>query len=91
MSARRFAGAKGGPVPLYIPVLLVSVTSVVILSTDLYTPSLPHLPAYFGTDAATVVGWSSGLVRSPRTRSRTNISASGTMIAKMMTDLSRIR
>ena len=54
MSARRFPAAKGGPVPLYIPVLLVSVTSVVILSTDLYTPSLPHLPAYFGTDAATV-------------------------------------
>lgn len=43
-----------GAVPRYIPVLLVAVTSVVFLSTDLYTPSLPHLPAYFGTDAATV-------------------------------------
>ncbi|HVO16032.1 MAG TPA: multidrug effflux MFS transporter [Alphaproteobacteria bacterium] len=45
---------RRGAVPRYIPLLLVSVTSAVILSTDLYTPSLPHLPAYFGTDAATV-------------------------------------
>jgi DHA1 family bicyclomycin/chloramphenicol resistance-like MFS transporter len=41
-------------VPRYIPLLLVTVTSAVILSTDLYAPSLPHLPGYFGTDAATV-------------------------------------
>ena len=37
-----------------IPALLIAGTSVSILSTDLYAPSLPHLPAYFGTDAETV-------------------------------------
>ena len=37
-----------------MPALLVAASSVSILSTDLYTPSLPHLPAYFGTDAETV-------------------------------------
>jgi MFS transporter, DHA1 family, multidrug resistance protein len=52
--ARRAEAIMRGAVPRYIPLLLVSVTSAVILSTDLYTPSLPHLPAYFGTDAATV-------------------------------------
>jgi DHA1 family bicyclomycin/chloramphenicol resistance-like MFS transporter len=41
-------------VPLIIPALLISGTATSILSTDLYTPSLPHLPAYFGTDASTV-------------------------------------
>jgi DHA1 family bicyclomycin/chloramphenicol resistance-like MFS transporter len=50
----RAESAGRGAVPRYIPLLLVTVTSAVILSTDLYTPSLPHLPAYFGTDAATV-------------------------------------
>ena len=41
------------PSPI-IPAILIAASSVSILSTDLYTPSLPHLPAYFGTDAATV-------------------------------------
>jgi DHA1 family bicyclomycin/chloramphenicol resistance-like MFS transporter len=54
MTAMGAARTRPGAVPRYIPLLLVSVTSVVILSTDLYTPSLPHLPAYFGTDVATV-------------------------------------
>ena len=37
-----------------IPTILIAASSISILSTDLYAPSLPHLPAYFGTDAATV-------------------------------------
>lgn len=37
-----------------VPVVLVCATGVSILSTDLYTPSLPHLPELLGTDAATV-------------------------------------
>jgi MFS family permease len=41
-------------VPLIIPALLVSASAVSILSTDLYTPSLPHLQSYFATDPATV-------------------------------------
>jgi MFS transporter, DHA1 family, multidrug resistance protein len=45
---------RGGPIPLYIPLLLVCASSVTIMSTDLYTPSLPHLPGYFHTDATTV-------------------------------------
>lgn len=38
----------GEPVPRVIPVVLIAATAVSILSTDLYAPSLPHLPAYFG-------------------------------------------
>lgn len=41
-------------VPVLIPALLVSASFVSILSTDLYTPSLPHLQAAFGTDAERV-------------------------------------
>lgn len=41
-------------VPLIIPVLLVAAASASILSTDLYTPSLPHLTGYFQTSAETV-------------------------------------
>ena len=41
------------PVPLIIPAVLVTATSASILSTDLYAPSLPHLPAFFASDAAT--------------------------------------
>lgn len=41
-------------VPFYIPALLIAATIVSILSTDLYTPSLPHLQAVFATDAASV-------------------------------------
>ncbi len=40
-------------VPLINPALLVSASAVAILSTDLYTPSLPHLQSFFATDAAT--------------------------------------
>lgn len=45
---------RGAPVPLYIPLLLVGATSTVILSTDMYAPSLPHLRDDFATDAPTV-------------------------------------
>jgi DHA1 family bicyclomycin/chloramphenicol resistance-like MFS transporter len=41
-------------VPVLIPALLVSASFVSILSTDLYTPSLPHLQAVFATDAEQV-------------------------------------
>ncbi|MCG8694367.1 MAG: multidrug effflux MFS transporter [Minwuiales bacterium] len=48
------AGRRAGPVPLIIPAVLVAATATAILSTDLYAPSLPHLPEYFGTSAETV-------------------------------------
>jgi len=41
-------------VPFVIPLLLIAATAASILSTDLYAPSLPHLPDYFGTDESTV-------------------------------------
>ena len=34
--------------------ILIAAGGASILSTDLYVPSLPHLPSYFGTDAETV-------------------------------------
>ncbi|MBI2993028.1 MAG: multidrug effflux MFS transporter [Gammaproteobacteria bacterium] len=34
--------------------ILILTSSVALMSTDIYTPSLAHLPEYFGTDAATV-------------------------------------
>ncbi len=37
-----------------VPAVLVACTSVSILSTDLYTPSLPHLPRLLASDAETV-------------------------------------
>lgn len=37
-----------------VPAVLVACTSISILSTDLYTPSLPHLPRLLGSDAETV-------------------------------------
>ncbi len=37
-----------------ILLILIAAGGASILSTDLYAPSLPHLPAYFGTDAETV-------------------------------------
>ena len=37
-----------------VPAVLVACMCVSILSTDLYTPSLPHLTRVFGTDAGTV-------------------------------------
>ena len=52
MSAPTRAAAT--PAPLIIPVLLVAAASASILSTDLYTPSLPHLTDYFETSAETV-------------------------------------
>ena len=36
-----------------VPAVLVACTSVSILSTDLYTPSLPHLPRLLASDAET--------------------------------------
>ncbi len=40
--------------PWFTPWVLVACTGVSILSTDLYTPSLPHLPRLLGSDAETV-------------------------------------
>ncbi len=37
-----------------VPAVLVACTGVSILSTDLYLPSLPHLPELLGTDVPTV-------------------------------------
>ena len=36
-----------------LPILILT-SSVAIMSTDIYAPSLAHLPEYFGTDPATV-------------------------------------
>ena len=48
-------GARpGGKVPMIVPAVLITTSAASILSTDLYVPSLPHLPAYFATDAETV-------------------------------------
>ncbi|MDP6875460.1 MAG: multidrug effflux MFS transporter [Alphaproteobacteria bacterium] len=41
-------------VPILIPALLIMASAVSILSTDLYTPSLPHLQGVFHTDAGRV-------------------------------------
>jgi len=43
-----------GAVRRMAPITLIACTGVSILATDLYTPSLPHLPALLGTDAVTV-------------------------------------
>jgi DHA1 family bicyclomycin/chloramphenicol resistance-like MFS transporter len=40
--------------PLIVLLIMIAASGASILSTDLYAPTLPHLPAYFGTDAATV-------------------------------------
>ena len=40
---------KGNTSQLITLILLVLTTSLTIMSLDLYTPSLPHLPEYFGT------------------------------------------
>lgn len=45
------AGAKS---PFLVLMIMIVASGASILSTDLYAPTLPHLPAYFGTDAATV-------------------------------------
>ncbi|MBT5572502.1 MAG: multidrug effflux MFS transporter [Alphaproteobacteria bacterium] len=37
-----------------ILLIMIAASGASILSTDLYAPTLPHLPAYFGTDAKTV-------------------------------------
>ena len=46
--------AAAGPVPWIVPALLIMASAVGVLATDIYSPSLPHLPAYFSTDAASV-------------------------------------
>lgn len=46
-------GAASGP-PWTVPAVLIACMCVSILSTDLYTPSLPHLTRVFGVDAGTV-------------------------------------
>ena len=40
--------------PRLILLIMIAASGASILSTDLYAPTLPHLPAYFGTDATTV-------------------------------------
>jgi len=40
--------------PVLVLTIMIFASGASILSTDLYAPTLPHLPAYFGTDAATV-------------------------------------
>ena len=54
MSETKDGGAAVTRVPVLIPALLVSASFVSILSTDLYTPSLPHLQGVFDTDAERV-------------------------------------
>ncbi len=54
MSETKDGGAAVTRVPVLIPALLVSASFVSILSTDLYTPSLPHLQGVFETDAERV-------------------------------------
>jgi DHA1 family bicyclomycin/chloramphenicol resistance-like MFS transporter len=49
-----FSPVAATRVSLIIPVLLVAAASASVLSTDLYTPSLPHLTGYFQTSAETV-------------------------------------
>ncbi|NNE83663.1 MAG: multidrug effflux MFS transporter [Alphaproteobacteria bacterium] len=44
----------GSAVSPLIPALLIAASSASVLSTDLYAPSLPHLPALLSTDASTV-------------------------------------
>ncbi len=39
--------------PNLVLAILILASSVAMMSTDLYAPSLAHLPAYFGTDPAT--------------------------------------
>jgi DHA1 family bicyclomycin/chloramphenicol resistance-like MFS transporter len=41
------------PSPI-IPAILIAASSISVMTTDLYAPSLPHLPAIFDTDAKTV-------------------------------------
>ncbi len=40
--------------PLLVLTIMIAASGASILSTDLYAPTLPHLPVYFGTNAATV-------------------------------------
>ncbi|MCZ6523023.1 MAG: multidrug effflux MFS transporter [Alphaproteobacteria bacterium] len=54
MSRAEDSVAKAAHVPILIPALLIAASSVSILSTDLYTPSMPHLQGVFGTDAGSV-------------------------------------
>ena len=41
-------------IPLYIPGILIAVGAASIFSTDLYAPSLPHLPGVFDTSPSVV-------------------------------------
>ncbi len=54
MGETKDGGAAVTRVPVLIPALLISASFVSILSTDLYTPSLPHLQGVFDTDAERV-------------------------------------
>ena len=57
MTAQDLAGAapeRRHEPPWFTAWVLVACTGVSILSTDLYTPSLPHLPGLLGSDPETV-------------------------------------
>ncbi len=54
MAPPRLVVGLGAKVPFAVPLVLICATATSILSTDLFTPSLPHLPAYFSSDAETV-------------------------------------
>jgi len=52
--ARPVGASEGRPTGWLVPAVLVACTGVSILSTDLYLPSLPHLPELLESDQATV-------------------------------------
>lgn len=54
LSSAHAAETKEDAISLLLPAVLIACTSVSILSTDLYTPSLPDLPRLLGTTAEAV-------------------------------------
>jgi DHA1 family bicyclomycin/chloramphenicol resistance-like MFS transporter len=52
--ANRWAAGRRIRADWVVPAVLVCCTGISTLSTDLYVPSMPHLPEMLGTDASTV-------------------------------------
>lgn len=48
------AATARASVPFIVPALLIAASAVSMLSTDMYAPSLPHLPSILAIDAAMV-------------------------------------